>query len=380
MYQVENSRFEYFKRSNGRDWRRGVTTGTCAAGAAKAAALMLINQELVTQVSITTPQALTIKLPVSDSTFTKNTASCCVVKDGGDDPDVTHGAKICAQVSWSREQHIKILGGLGVGKVTKPGLSIAVGEAAINPVPRQMIVDSLQEVLPPNRGVQVIISVPNGQELAKKTLNAELGIVDGISILGTTGIVEPMSEEAYKFSLAQAYKITQAQGKTRVALTPGKIGQKIAQEKLGIQDVIQMSNFVGYMLEEANSYGISEVLLVGHIGKLVKVAAGNFNTHNRYSDARRETIAAHAALHGASQEVIRQLMETVTTEAAIEILKETNLQGIYSGIASQATKRAESYSRHTLKIGTILLDMAGNVLGHDPGAESIGGKLGWQIS
>jgi cobalt-precorrin-5B (C1)-methyltransferase len=360
-------------------WKKGYTTGSCAAAAAKGALIMLLEQRIVSLVAITTPAAVVLNLQLEDCLYSPEAASCCVVKDGGDDPDITHGAKIYAKVKLIADE-VKIVGGVGVGKVTKPGLAVRVGEPAINPVPRKMILEAVRDVLPPGQGAEIVIEVPEGKALAQKTLNSDLGIVGGISILGTTGIVEPMSKEAFKISLAQCLKVAQAEQKKIIAFTPGKIGQKFASEKYGMEpsNIMQTSNFIGFMLEEAVNHGMDEVLLVGHIGKLAKIAAGNFDTHNRVSDARRETLAAHAALLGASPAIIEGIMTAITAEAAVQIIKDNRLEEIFHRVAAQASLRAESYSRYQLKIGTLLLDLKGEVLGFDSNALEIGGKLGWQ--
>ncbi|MBS4024913.1 MAG: cobalamin biosynthesis protein CbiD [Clostridia bacterium] len=370
---------DYYQNSPTKLLRRGYTTGSCAAAAAKGALIMLIEQKHIWETEIITPVGVVLKLKLEDCRYNPDDASCCVIKDGGDDPDITHGAKIYARVKL-RAGGVKIVGGLGVGKVTKPGLAISVGEPAINPVPRNMIMAAVKDVLPPDQGAEIVIEVPEGMSLTKKTLNPDLGIVGGISILGTTGIVEPMSEEAFKTSLAQCLKVAQAEKKKIIAFTPGKIGQNFAIEKYGVEqsNIIQTSNFIGFMLEEAVNHGIEEVLLIGHIGKLVKIAAGNFNTHNRFTDARRETLAAHAALQGATLSVIEGIMEAITAEAAVQIIKDNQLEETFNRVANRASQRAVSYSRYQLKVGTVLLDLKGELLGFDNNALIIGGKLGWQ--
>jgi cobalt-precorrin-5B (C1)-methyltransferase len=370
---------DYYQNSPTKLLRRGYTTGSCAAAAAKGALIMLLEQKHIWEIEITTPTGVVLKLRLEDCQYNPEDASCCIIKDGGDDPDITHGAKIYARVKL-RAEGVKIVGGLGVGKVTKPGLAIPVGEPAINPVPRNMIMSAVREVLPPGQGAEIVIEVPEGKYLAQKTLNPDLGIVDGISILGTTGIVEPMSEEAFKTSLVQCLKVAQAENKKNIAFTPGKIGQKFASEKYGVgqSNIIQTSNFIGFMLEEAVNHGIEEVLLIGHIGKLAKIAAGTFNTHNRIADARRETLAVHAALQGASLSIIEAIMEAITAEAAVQIIKDNQLEETFNRVAARASQRAVSYSRYQLKVGTVLLDLKGEVLGFDHNALIIGGKLGWR--
>ncbi|MDW7673769.1 MAG: cobalt-precorrin-5B (C(1))-methyltransferase CbiD [Bacillota bacterium] len=378
---VFNKEFNEYIEREGRLWRRGYTTGSCAAAAAKGAVKMLMEQQPCSHIDITTPLGYKLTLELTNCNFNQHKATCSVVKDSGDDFDITHGSDIYATVSLIDEPLISIKGGIGVGKITKPGLALNVGEPAINPVPREMITAAVREIISANQGVEITIEVPNGLELAKKTLNPELGIVGGISILGTTGIVEPMSEDAFKVSLAQALKIVQAENKHSIAFTPGKIGQRFAYALYGIEpaNVIQTSNFIGFMLEEAVAHGVDEILLIGHIGKLIKIAAGNFNTHNRVSDGRRETLAAHAAALGAERELVIELMNVSTAEEGVQLIKEKNYDQIFYNIAAKASERAEAYSRHSLKVGTVLLSLKGEVLGFDQKGINIGGKLGCNL-
>jgi len=352
--------------------KEGYTTGTCAAAAAKAAALMLFSQEPVEKVEIVLPAGKKLTLAVSDLSWEKDTSTCAITKDGGDDPDRTHGTKIFATVSkYAGEDRVLIKGGQGVGLVTKPGLQIPVGEHAINPVPRKMIKQAVEEVLPLGEKVEVVISVPQGEELAKQTFNPRLGIQGGISILGTTGIVKPMSEEAFKASLALQLGIAKAKGLTEIVLTPGNIGEKIAKEKMDLpaEALVQMSNFVGFMLEECRKHGMKRVLLIGHHGKLVKVAGGIFHTHSHVADAKKEIIAAYSVLVGADRETVAQILEANTAEEILVLLEEKNLMSVFPLLAREVSKKAALNVYGEMEVGCILVSLSGRILGMDQAGE-----------
>lgn len=357
-----------YVQKNGKVLRRGYTTGTCATAAAKAATAMLFSGNILEEIEVELPIGDKINLKITDAKISKNIAKCCVVKDAGDDPDVTDKAKICAMVKKT-EKGMVLKGGGGVGIVTKKGLQIDVGEAAINPVPRDMILKEVSKVLPAGKGVEVTIFVPEGKELAKKTMNEKLGIVEGISVIGTTGIVEPMSDEAFKASLVPQIDIALANGYSEVVLTPGNIGEKNAV-KLGVPEdaVIQMGNFVGFMLEACAKKGIKKAMLFGHISKLTKVAAGIFNTHSKVADARLETIAAYASLLGADKKIIRSILDANTTEQALKILRKNNLIKVFDLIAERASSRAMEYVDRKMEIGTVLVSLRGEVVGKDHNA------------
>ena len=361
--------------------RSGITTGSCATAAAKAA--MLAWQGTVTfVVAIETPTGRTLSIPVVDAETLSDGGRATVIKDAGDDPDITHGVSVTVEVRiCPGEPEIRFAAGEGIGRVTLPGLQIPVGEPAINPAPRRMIEMAIRPLLPAGTGAVVTISVPGGENLAKRTLNPTLGIVGGLSIIGTTGIVEPMSEEAFKNSLKPQISVAKALGFSSIVLVPGKIGQDFAVQRYGLPAaaVLQMSNFIGFMLESAVGYEIKEVLLFGHLGKLVKVAAGIFHTHNRMADARMETLAAYMAAAGAPQAAVRAVLNCTTTEAAIPILAEYGLQAVYSVLAERASARAMRYVFGDLTVGTAIVTMQGALLGMDDAARRIGGRLGWNI-
>ncbi len=362
--------------------RTGITTGTCAAAAAKAALLALSGRQ-ADYVEVLSPQQARIRVPIaSAAVLGPGLAKASVVKDAGDDPDITNGAEIVAEVGLSKETGVVLAGGQGVGRVTKPGLAVAVGQPAINPGPRQMITQAVQELLPPGRGAVVTVSIPDGERLAARTLNPLLGIVGGLSVIGTTGIVEPMSEEAFKKSLVPQISMVRAFGYDDIVFTPGKIGRDIAvnRHRLPADAVIQTSNFIGYMLEKAVELGIKRVLLLGHPGKIVKVAAGVFHTHNKMADARLETIAAYLAAGGAPAGTVRRVLACTTTEAAMEIIRDCGLNGVYAVLAERASIRAGRYVFGDLTVGTAIVSLQGGMLGCDSNAQAIGGSLGWAIS
>ena len=371
-----------YQLPDGRMLRRGYTTGTCAAAAAKAALWMLLHNRHTREVLVNTPAGIPLHLKVFDSRVTPEEASCAVKKDAGDDPDITDGVMIYARVEYLSEPGILLEGGKGIGKVTKKGLSLPVGSSAINPAPREQIISALEEILPPGRGIKVVISIPQGEQLAKKTLNSTLGIEGGLSVLGTSGIVEPMSEESFKQSLSLQIPVALEEGIPTLVFTPGRRGWRQAVETLGLPPalVLQMSNFVGYMLLTCLRFEVKEVLLCGNIGKLVKVAGGIFDTHSKTADGRREIMAAHAALEGASRETVRNIMDSVTAEGAADILKKQGLQEVFNRLAEASSSRSQAYVKNQLKVGTILLNFEGEILGMDQRAVEIGGKLGCPLT
>ena len=360
--------------------RPGVTTGASAAAAAQAAAIMLFTHEEISTASVINPQGREIIVPVDSVVLCGDYAKASVIKDGGDDPDVTDGLEINVTVSKAFDG-IVIKGGQGVGIVTKPGLQVPVGEAAINPAPREMISAAVGRYLPDGVGVVIEVSVPGGAEVARRTLNPKLGIIGGISIIGTTGIVEPMSEEAFKRSLVPQISIAKAHQHTVICLTPGRLGERWAVEKLGIpaEAVVQMSNFVGYMLNACVTLEIKKVILVGHHSKLTKVAAGCFHTHNKVTDARLETLAAYAGTLGARPEIINELLEANTSEGALEILQKNNLMEVMPLIASRAARKAAEHVFGELEAGVVMFTMAGEILAADENAVRIGREMGWRI-
>ena len=315
---------------DGKKLRLGYTTGSCAAAASKAAAWMLLTGRRKENIQIDTPKGITLDLDVLQISMDDTIVSCAIEKDGGDDPDVTKGSLVFAQVTRTETPGIIIDGGQGVGRVTKRGLDQPVGAAAINSVPRQMIRENLEEVCrltDYHGGLSVVISVPDGEQLAKKTFNPRLGIVGGISILGTTGIVEPMSEQALVDSIRVELRQRKANGAEYVLLTPGNYGSDYIQKEIGIdpKTAVLTSNFIGESLDICKELGFRGALLIGHIGKLVKIAGGMLNTHSKYGDCRMDIMAAHAGAAGLSAPQIAEMLDCATCDDAIRILKENGL-------------------------------------------------------
>ena len=278
---------------DGKKLRFGYTTGTCAAAAAKAATLYLLTGRAPKTVQIHTPKGIDLKLPVEEAARKESAARCAVRKFSGDDPDVTDGALVYAAISISKAPGIHIDGGQGVGRATKPMIEQAVREA----------LDQIEEV----RGVDVVISVPEGEALAQKTFNPRLGIVGGISILGTSGIVEPMSEEALVDSIRLEIRQRKALGDQRLILAPGNYGTDFLRDTFGVGEerIVKVSNYIGKALDAAVEVGFTEVLLAGHIGKLIKLSGGIMNTHSREGDGRAELMAACALRAGADGDTAR---------------------------------------------------------------------------
>ena len=334
---------------NGKPLRKGYTTGSCATAAAKVAALMVLRQHIIHQVSIVTPSGVTLNLNVELPQIEGQQAVAAIRKDGGDDVDATHGMLIFARVTLNDSGEIVLRGGEGVGTVTRKGVGLPPGSAAINRTPRQTIEAAVREAIGPARGAEVEIFAPEGEARAQKTYNARLGILGGISILGTTGIVTPMSEESWKRSLSLELEIKRAAGLTRVVLVPGNHGERFVREQLGIDSevVVTMSNFVGYMLDEAVRLGFQHIVLIGHPGKLIKIAAGIFHTHSHIADARMETLVAHLALLGAPLDLLTQVSDCDTTEAAMEHIDAFGYQRIYNHLAERICLRVQQKLRFT---------------------------------
>lgn len=319
------------------------------------------------------PEVVTIEAPNSEliveiketKPINQNKASASVIKPTYNDPDVTRGIQIISEVTLTdNEGVVEITAGEGVGKVTKPGLQIPVGEFAINPVPRRMISENVKKYLPDGKGAIVKIIIPEGKKLAPKTMNSRLGIVDGISVLGTTGIARPMSSKAYTDSLRVQIDVAIANGYYDLLFVPGNIGTRIAKEKLVIEDdeIIEMSNFVGFMLEEAEKVEkVNSITLFGHAGKLIKIAAGIFNTKQSVADARREIMTCYAGLVGADTETLKDIFECITTEDVIKILDKENITTeVFELISDKIIELCEL--KFNIKFNVIIVKMDGEVL------------------
>ncbi|MEG0692088.1 MAG: cobalt-precorrin-5B (C(1))-methyltransferase CbiD [Oscillospiraceae bacterium] len=314
---------------NGKELRCGYTTGSCATAAATAATEMLLSGKKTNFVKITLPNDQEVLFEVCDIIMNQNSVSCSITKDAGDDPDVTNGIKLFGEASLC-DNGISLTGGKGVGIVTSNGLQCKIGEAAINPVPRKMILQNVKttcETYSYQKGITIKISALNGEEIAKKTFNPRLGIVGGISILGTTGIVEPMSEAALVDTIKVLVDKEKAKNPELTLITPGNYGREYCLNQLhfDIDKGIKFSNFIGETLDYLVYRGFEKVLLVGHVGKLVKLAGGIMNTHSSYADCRMEILGVHSALAGATQQTIKLIMDCKTTDEAISMIEQNNL-------------------------------------------------------
>ena len=357
--------------------RCGYTTGTCAAAAAAGAAARLLTGETLPAVRIATPAGVTVEAELLQHAAGEGWAACAVRKDGGDDPDVTDGALIFARVERTDTPGIIIDGGEGVGRVTLPGLDQPVGEAAINSTPRRMIAEQLESAAAKagyTGGLRAVISVPEGEALAKRTFNPRLGIVGGISILGTSGIVKPMSEAALLDSLYLEMDQRRAAGTEDLLLTPGNYGESFAREVLclNLHRWCMCSNYLGAAIDHAAGAGFRSVLVVGHLGKLIKAAAGCMNTHSKTADARRETLTAHAALAGADGALLRALFDSPTTDAGVELLKQAGLlEPVMASIGEALDGQLKRRAGEGLTIEALFFSNQYGILGKTPGAERL---------
>ena len=357
---------EEYQFSQGKNLRCGYTTGSCATAAAKAAATMLLTGERVDSVRIDTPKGITLNLEPLQVELAENYVSCAIRKDSGDDPDDTNGILVFAKVERAVEPGVHIEGGVGVGRVTKPGLACAVGGPAINPTPRRMItseVSSVMEQTGYTDGLMVTISIPEGVEIAKKTFNPRLGIIGGLSVLGTSGIVEPMSKKALIETMYVEMRAQKARGNKDLLVFFGNYGEDFTRDvmQLDLEGAVTCSNFVGELLDYAVYLGFETLLLIGHSGKLVKLAQGVMNTHSKYADCRTELFALQAMFHGAPVEVGKEIYACLTTDEVTKILKREQL---FEPVMEQVTQKIDFYMQHRVhsKIKTAAF-MFSNVYG-----------------
>lgn len=350
---------EQYIYRGGQKLRCGYTTGSCAAAASGAAAEMLISGEISEFSEIMTPKGVPLKLKVLDATISTDYAKCAIKKDSGDDPDITNGILVYAKVSRISDG-VEIVGGEGIGKVTKAGLDQPIGEAAINSVPRKMIaaaVEKVAEMYDYHGGFCIEISVPNGEEIAKKTYNPRMGIEGGISIIGTSGIVEPMSNSALIDTIRLEERMRKAEGHKALLLTLGNYSENFIQKSMpfALEKSVKCSNFIGEAIESALEYGFENILIIGHIGKLVKLGAGIMNTHSAQADGRMDVLVTCGVLAGAESEVLRNIPECATVDAALDILKE---HGYMEKTLEILAKRAEYYLdakvKNAVKIGAVM--------------------------
>ena len=369
--------FGEYLTSGGKRLRCGYTTGTCAAGATRAAAQMLLAGGFVPAVSIDTPAGYCVALDVEEHAAGDGWVRCAVRKDAGDDPDVTDGALVYAKVSRSSEPGMHVDGGRGVGRVTLPGLDQPVGAAAINSTPRAMIAAAAQEAAREAGyagGLDIEISIPAGVELAAHTFNPKLGIEGGISVLGTSGIVKPMSEEALVASIELELNVLRERGVAHLVVVPGNYGRDFAEGgmHLSLDQAVQCSNYLGATIDAAGLLGFESMLVVGHIGKMAKVAGGIMNTHSRVADCRVEVLAAHAALAGASRGCIAQVMQAATTDAVLDLLQaEGVLKPTIDSLVSSLAERLAHRAGGQIRIEAIVFSKVHGLLGKTSGADDL---------
>ena len=365
--------------------RKGYTTGSCATAAAKAATYLIFNGSCA-EVSIMTPKGIKLDLEVLEGQLIdEKTAKCGIRKNSGDDPDITDGAMIYAKVSLNDDSSGKILidGGEGVGRVTLPGLSCKVGEAAINPTPRKTIEAAVSEVLQKfdyKGGAFVEISLPQGAELAKRTFNPKLGIVGGLSIIGTSGIVEPMSEQALIDTIKVEMSMRKATGCRYLLITPGNYGETFLKENFDVNRFysVKCSNFIGNALDFAEQMGFSGILFMGHIGKLSKLAGGIMNTHSKYADSRMEIMAAYAAKLGAKRELIEEIFNCVTTDSAYEKIKEADAllcENLMKLLMERIVYHLKARTHDTLEVAAVMFSNKYGLLAKSDNADEFIKKL-----
>ena len=348
----------------------GVTTGTVATACSLAALDAILDTSDIVCVKVETPKK-TLDIIIDEcKVISSNKAYAVAHKNPYNDPDVTVGLDIVSTVELfdktDEESNVVIYGGEGVGKITKPGLQIPVGDYAINPVPRRMIVKNLSDKVPEGKIAKVTISIPEGETIAKKTMNPKLGIVGGISVLGTTGIARSMSSDAYKNSIVTQLDVALASNIQDLVFVPGNIGEKLALENLDItkEQIVQTGNFVGFMFEEAEKRGIKKFTFFGHMGKLIKVAGGIFDTKHAVADGRREIMVTHAALCGVDRQNLQRLFDSKTTDDMMSILEELDVSFEVSNSIALAIKD-RCKQRFDLDLNVMLVDMEGNYLNNN---------------
>ena len=368
---------EHYVHKNQKKLRCGYTTGSCAALAAGGAAALLLGGQPPSVLSLVTPGGIKVSADLLNPQKGLDFARCAVQKDSGDDPDVTNGILVYATVRRIPQDKIVIEGGQGIGRVTRKGLDQPVGAAAINRIPREMIEQQVRHILAGSgekTGLWVEISIPTGEELAKKTFNPRLGIEGGLSVLGTSGIVEPMSEQALVDSIRLELSRLSAEGYRDAVLAPGNYGTDFISARFNglLPLTVKCSNYIGETLDNAVELGFRRILLVGHIGKLIKLAAGIMNTHSRMADGRMEILTAHAAMCGASRKLAGQLMDCVTADEALEYLQQENLlkpvmDSVMERIGFYLSRRAGE----EVQTEAVLFSNEYGLLGTTPGAEAL---------
>ncbi len=348
--------------------RTGYTTGSSATAAAKAGLLSIINQKKTDNITIKLPKGNSIEILVHSCDFNSDNAKCSVIKDGGDDPDVTHGAEIIVELSFTEKiNEIKIDGGEGVGIVTKPGLGLEINKPAINPTPKKMIIENLREIgekILEKKGIRVVISVPKGKELGPKTDNPRLGIKNGISILGTSGIVIPFSTASYAASIRQNLDVAVAMGNDTVVLTTGGRSEDFAKKIVDLPEhcFVQMGDFSGYTIQQCSRKNIKRAYIVGFIGKLAKMATGVKQTHVKGSKVDMNFLADLAKKSHANETIIRNIKKANTARHVSEIIQENNVKGFFDLIVNETYRHMRKHSEEKVPIEVILFDFDGNIL------------------
>ena len=351
--------------------RTGFTTGTCATASSKAAALAIINQKTISDVDVLLPKRDRINIKINSCEFTKNNAKCSVIKDGGDDPDVTHGAEIFVDLSLTNNTgSVEIDGGQGVGRVTKPGLGLEIDSAAINPTPKKMILENIQEVaeeILKENGIKIIISVPKGKELATKTDNPRIGILNGISILGTSGIVIPYSTASFAAAIRLQIDVVSSMNDEEVVLTTGGRSEDFAREIIKLPDhsFIQMGDFSGYTIQQCAKKSLKKAYVAGFIGKLAKMAAGVKQTHVKGGKVDMKFLSELAKRCNADSETIRKILGANTARNVQEIIMEDGVNGFFDEITKEVCKQMRQHSEEKIPVEVILFDFDGKVLSRD---------------
>lgn len=413
---------EEYVIKNQKKLRLGITTGTCSAAAAQAATMQLLLGVESHAVTLRTPKGMTVSVPVYLLEADSKKASYKVIKDSGDDPDVTNGTDVCVTVEYAQQSagaetdvsvetggntgsdgiveastrsskhgsqdrscaftseaypYLTLDGGIGIGRVTKEGLEQEVGQAAINRVPRQMIFAAVADVCEKanvSESLHITVWMPEGEALAKRTFNPKLGIEGGLSVLGTSGILEPMSEQAIVATIETEIRQRHAVGEEKILVTPGNYGQAYASEYLGLDltKSVKSSNYVGDTIDLAISYGMKDFLLVGNIGKLVKLAAGIFNTHSKVADGRGEIFAVHAAMAGADVKVVQEIYDCINTDRMLDVLereglREVVMQSILVAIEKHVTGRVGD----TMRFGVVVFSEKYGYLGQTKNSDMV---------
>ena len=352
--------------------RTGFTTGTASTASSKAAVLAIINQKKIESVEVTLPKGNSIPIKIHSCEFSNSRAKCSVIKDAGDDPDVTHGAEIVVELSLTPNvNQIEIDGGEGVGIVTKPGLGLDINKAAINPTPKKMIIANVNEVAKDvleKNGIKIIISVPKGKELALKTDNPRLGIIDGISILGTSGIVIPYSTASFAAAIRQNLDVSMAMGNDTVVLSTGGRSEEFAKKIVDLPEhsFVQMGDFAGYTIQQCAKKKIKKTYVVGFIGKFAKMAAGVKQTHVKGSKVDMNLLAELAQKCSADLQTIEQIRAANTARHVQDIVLKNRIEGFFDKICGLVYKHMREHSEEKIPIDVILFDFDGKVLGRHP--------------